>query len=77
MVYTEDDVQLAVNATKEDGLILRQASELFNVPKSTTKDLLDDDHSSNMGRPTVLSVEEEVQLLEKIQVLADWGVSPH
>jgi hypothetical protein len=71
--YTAEDVQLAVNATKEDGLSLRQASELFNVPKSTIKDHLDDDHSSNMGRPTVLSAEEEVQLLEKIQVLADWG----
>jgi hypothetical protein len=61
-----------VNATKEDGLSLHQASKLFNVPKSTIKDHLDDDHSS-MGRPIVLSAEEEVQLLEKIQVLADWG----
>ncbi len=27
----------------------------------------------DLGRPPILSKEEELQLLEKIQVLADWG----
>jgi transposase len=71
--YSAEDVKLAVRATKEEGLSLRKASEKYNVPKSTIKDYLSDGHGSAMGRPTVLSDEEEVQLLEKIEVLANWG----
>jgi hypothetical protein len=71
--YTAEDVEQAVLAHQEEGLSLRQASERFNVPKSTIKDHLADSHSSDIGRPTVLSKEEEIQLLERIQVMADWG----
>jgi len=65
--YSLEDVELAVRATKEEGLSLRQASERFSVPKSTIKDHINENHRSNMGRPSVLSSDEENQLLEKVQ----------
>jgi transposase len=71
--YNAEDVEEAVNAVKVEGLSLRVASERYNVPKSTIKDHLADGHGSVIGRPTVLSQEEEDQLLEKIQILAEWG----
>ena len=71
--YTAEDVEQAVKAHQEEGISLRQASERYNVPKSTIKDHLMDNHSSEIGRPTVLSKEEELQLLEKVQVMSDWG----
>jgi transposase len=66
--YTSEDVDNAVNATKEDGLSIRQASEQFGVPKLTILDRLRGSHGDTMGRPIVLSEDEETQLLERIQV---------
>jgi hypothetical protein len=71
--YSAEDVEQAVQAHREEGLSLRQASERFGVPKSTILDHMMDGHGTDIGRPPILTKEEELQLLEKIQILADWG----
>jgi transposase len=66
--YSQEDVESTVKAVKEGGLSIRRASEDYGFPKSTILDNLKDGHGTAMGRPTVLSEEEETQLLERVQV---------
>ena len=52
---------------------LRQASKPFSVGKLTIQDHLSQDHGLDRSRLLILSKEEELKLLEKIQVLVDCG----
>ncbi len=52
---------------------LRQAREPFSVGKLTILDHLSQDHGLDRDRLPNLSKEKELQLLEKIQVLVNWG----
>ena len=70
--YTAEQVKEAVTAVKA-GLSLRKASEEYGVPKSTIKDHLVEGHGDTIGRPTVLTEEEEVLIVERVMLLGDWG----
>ena len=71
--YNPEDVDLACKAIKEEGLSIRVASDRFSVPKSTLLDRVNGGHGDQIGRPTVLTEDEEALLLEHIQLLAVWG----
>ncbi len=71
--YSTEDIQQAIQAQWEEGMSLRQASKPFSLPKLTILDHLSQDHGLDRSRLPYLSKEEELRLLEKIQVLVDWG----
>jgi hypothetical protein len=75
--YNDANVEQAVKAVKEEGMSLRQASEAFNVPKSTILDNTKKDQLTAIGRPTVLTAREETLILESVQLLASWGFPLH
>ena len=71
--YEEEDLEEAVRAVKE-GLSVRKAAEQFGVPRQTILDHVHDDEIfKNIGRPTVLTEEEETLLMEYIDLMAKWG----
>jgi hypothetical protein len=63
----------AVLAVKEQGYIMRKASEEYNVPKSTIQDGLAEGHEHKIGRPIVLSEMEEDMLIELLQIMDNRG----
>ncbi len=75
--YNDANVEQAVKAVKEEGMSLRQASEAFNVPKSTILDNTKKDQLTAIGRPTVLTAREETLILESVQLLTTWGFPLH
>ncbi len=72
--YTSEDVDLAVQAVK-DGMSFCDAAEQFGVPMSTIKDRASGAHGSNIGQPTVLSLEEEKMICD-MAILLGGGGSP-
>jgi hypothetical protein len=70
--YTEEQVQQAMELVK-NGISVREASKDCSVPKSTLMDRISGAHSSQQGRPTVLTPEEEELIVEMLTLLADWG----
>jgi hypothetical protein len=71
--YNDEDLVEAVKAVKEEGISLRAASERYNVPKSTIKDRMSETHGTKMGRPPILSPDEEKMLVERLKILGTWG----
>jgi hypothetical protein len=58
----------AVNAVRKKLLTVRKASVKYSVPKSTLMDRVSNKHSSQQGRPKVLSDLEESLIIERVKV---------
>jgi hypothetical protein len=72
--YSPGAVDRAVEAVKSGRLSIRKASVEFGVPRATINDHVQSaDINERMGRPPVLSDEEESHIIVHIQVMADWG----
>lgn len=52
---------------------VRQAAKEFEVPKSTLSDLASGSTKHHLGRPTELSTEEELLIVERLILLSTWG----
>lgn len=65
-------MQLAINSVKNEELSLRQAAKNYGVPLSTLSDRCST-RGGKIGRPTVLSEEEEDMVVERIILMGDWG----
>lgn len=70
--YRESNLDEAVRAVKIDGMTMREASKRFTVPKAT---LCDHVHKQlkSVGRPTVLSADEERIIVQRLIYLGIWG----
>ena len=63
----------AINAVTTEAMGIREASLHFGVPKATLCDKVGGKAQGNIGRPTVLSVEEEAVLVQRLIVMGEWG----
>ena len=54
-------------------LTIRKASDLFNVKRSTLSDFMKKGEPKKIGKPTLLSPNEEKYLAEMIDAVAEWG----
>ncbi|KAJ8952542.1 hypothetical protein NQ314_007511 [Rhamnusium bicolor] len=54
---------------------IRQAAELWSVTKSTLQRRLKNKQMAKYGRPTVLIKDEERELVDRLQIAAEWGFS--
>ena len=70
--YTQEQLNAAIAAYTNKRSI-RDVAKEFGVPKSTLENRLAGKSSTNLGRPKVLSDEEERIITERILVMADWG----
>ena len=72
--YDNAKLTEAMEEVKAKRMSKRQAAKAFNVPRSTLKDrLADRNKEENPGRPKVLSVEEELILVERLILHGEWG----
>jgi hypothetical protein len=71
-VYTEDDLQEAVNMVKQ-GSSYRATCSTYNIPKTMLMDRVNETHGGTQGRPAVPTPEEETIIIEMVELLSDWG----
>lgn len=72
--FSEEKLQLAVEAVRNKQLSLRKAAERYGVPKSTINRKLNSKNMSKYGRPPALSTVEKHCLVENLQAAAKWGL---
>ncbi|KAJ8050139.1 Jerky protein-like-like [Holothuria leucospilota] len=70
--YDEDDVKAAIDAVK-DGMSQAEASRRFSIPRGTLQNKIKETHSKKVGRPTVLSQDEESVIVMTLAEVAKWG----
>ena len=71
--YTEEDMRKALKAVKNKRMSLGEASKEYGVPKVTIHDRLRGNMQEKLGRPTVLSEEEESIIVERLKLMGTWG----
>lgn len=63
----------ALKAVEEKKMGIQKAAKEFKVPKSTLSDLASGATKTILGRPTVLSQQEEEVIVERLILLSSWG----
>ncbi|CAF1081904.1 unnamed protein product [Didymodactylos carnosus] len=71
--YTAEDLENAVKAVK-NGLLICEASRSDNIPYSTLNDHVNENVTSfGSGRNSIFSEIEEMNLMNAVLMLQDWG----
>ena len=72
--YSKESLKEAITACQENGMKVRQAAAVYSVPKSTLHDHVKGKYKAiGAGGPTVLSLEDEQEIVITCQVLAEMG----
>ena len=71
--YSNEKLEECLREVKRSALTQRAEAKVFNIPRSTIKNKLAGKHSKPVGRPPVLSYEEERLILQRVQLLCDYG----
>lgn len=71
--YSPEQVNEAVKAVSSKKMKLRQAAEYYNVPFQTIHRRVNGKHLKKNGKPTILSLSEEKELVQTIKVASDFG----
>ena len=70
--YTQSNLDDALKALRE-GMSIRDAEKIFNIPKSTLHRKLRGHQMKPIGHPTSLSKPEEISFVRHLIVVAEWG----
>jgi len=71
--YSKEQLESAIRTYKAGKMSLSEVSKQFNVPTSTLCDRINKKVKGTLGRPTVLSREEEEILVERLIMHGEWG----
>lgn len=71
--YDPIRLEMAAKQVRLGRMSIRQASENYNIPKSTIHDKIKGGHTKKHGGQTLLTNEEEIQFVEAILLSAEWG----
>lgn len=71
--YDPIKLELAVAKVRSGQMSYREASERYNIPKSTINDKIKGSHPKKHGGQTTLTKEEETQFVKAILLSAEWG----
>lgn len=71
--YRQEDMERAINAVKEKRMGAREAAKHYEVPRTTLQDRLTQKSKNLLGRPTVLTAEEESIIVERLLIMGRWG----
>lgn len=70
--YTVETIRQALKEVKDKTMTLNEASVKYGVPKTTLYDRMTTT-TDKVGRPTVLTAEEEDIIAERLIILGEWG----
>ena len=70
--YSAETIRKALKDVKDKTMTLNEASVKYGVPKTTLYDRMTT-ASDKVGRPTVLTAEEEDIIAERLIILGEWG----
>ena len=72
--YPQERLEEAIRLVKEKTMTLGEASKHFEIPKTTIFDRMNSKKTKlELGRPTVLSEEEENIIVQRLVVMGMWG----
>jgi predicted DNA-binding protein (UPF0251 family) len=72
--YPQERLEEAIRLVKEKTMTLGEASKHFEIPKTTIFDRMNSKKTKlELGRPTVLSEEEENIIVQRLLVMGMWG----
>ena len=71
--YSDENVEAAITDVRSGKVSQYLASKKYHIPRSTLNDHLQNKHSTSVGRPCRLSVEEEKQIVETCIIFSEWG----
>lgn len=71
--YSTDNMQNAVRAVKENGMSIKKAAFLHGLNRSTLINHLKQYRCGPVGRPTILTQQEESLIVHALVKLGDWG----
>ena len=71
--YSENSLQKALADIKAKNKSIRQAAEYYKIPKSTLSDKIRERHPLTPGAQTVLTKNEEDNLVQGLLKAAEWG----
>lgn len=71
--YSEDSMKKAVADVRENGASIKKAAFLYRSNTSTVTNHLKNTHAGKVGRPTILTYDEEQLKVHALTKLGDWG----
>lgn len=71
--YSKESMDSALNCIRNEGISTKRAAELFGINRTTLMNHLKHFKCNAVGRPTVLTCEEERLIVHALTKLADWG----
>ncbi|RNA20797.1 tigger transposable element-derived 2-like [Brachionus plicatilis] len=72
--YSEDDLANAVISVKEGQMNPTQASKHYGIPRQTIINHVNGRYkNTKIGRPTILTIKEEEELVSLIEKMSEWG----
>ena len=71
--YASDRLEECLHRLQSGEISQRYAEKQYRIPRSTLKNKLKAKHVQPVGRPTILSMEEEKMILQRVQALCDYG----
>ena len=70
---SNEKLEECLHEVKHSAFKQSAAAKVFNIPRSTIKNKLAGKHSKPVGRPLVFSFGEERLILQRVQLLCDYG----
>jgi hypothetical protein len=70
--YTPEAMRQALKEIKDKSMTMNEASVKYGVPKTTLFDRLKTT-TDKVGRPTILTAEEEEIIVQRLIILGEWG----
>ena len=71
--YTDDKLDECITRIRSGNLSQRNAEKEYKIPRSTIKNKLAGNHKKTIGRPPVITLEEEKLILNRVQLMCDYG----
>jgi transposase-like protein len=71
--YSPEALVKAIKAVENKRMAIRESAKHYGVPFTTLRDRIAQKSSSDVGRPTELSKEEEQTIVERVILMGWWG----
>ena len=71
--YNERQMREAVAQVQSKRMTYKEVEQAYGIPKSTLSNRINQVYGEKLGRPTVLTEEEENIIAQRLKIMAAWG----